>query len=111
MLNPFQGTTQAGCICTTICSGAATAPWAPAKVGLRWQTFSPQNREKPLDHHSGEILVSLEMGRALVDKVAQREGNSYTRLCPQTVVEQVLGEPCASHLRAYSLPSPTDDHL
>ena len=111
MLNPFQGTTGPGYVCTTTCSGAASALWAPAKVGLSWQTFSPQNGEPLLSHHSGEILISLEMGKALVHKVIQREGNSYIRLRPQMVVKQVLGELCASHLRAYSLPNPTDDHL
>lgn len=78
MLNPFQGTTGPGYVCTTTCSGAASADWAPAKVGLSWQTFSPQNGEQLLNHHSGEILVSLEMGKALVHEVIQREGNSVS---------------------------------
>lgn len=50
-------------------------------------------------------------GKGIVGQSSTRKREQLRRQCPQTVAEQVLGEQCTSHLRAYSLPNPTDDHL
>lgn len=50
-------------------------------------------------------------GKGIVGQSSTRKREQLRRQCPQTVAEQVLGEQCTSHLRACSLPNPTDEHL